>query len=157
MSEVIKTSYRNVDIEYSEPLDRWVCFLESQRYEKESLSMLKKRIDAWYKSEANFSRTPVLDTQKDYRSNVYGRSFTVTSVTDEGDWWLIDSRGDRSKMDAKYVSRYCADTEANRCTLVAANRLVEQALGLQKQAEEMVKTCSPVVFTKPNANVPSKP
>lgn len=139
MSDQIKTTYKGVDITYSEHGDIWDCEHVTKKYQHESLSKVKDRIDAWIKAENTFERfTALRISTASYGKQKFGNVVTVTSRTEDGDLWVTED-GDRSKIDKRYIdSHIVADTSENRARvgIVLAKR--EEIGLLERQVKAVI-------------------
>jgi hypothetical protein len=100
--EEIKIDYRGFEINYNEEYERWKCEINPNKwFEKQTLKECKKSIDGFLKRETDFQRIDV------YRTVGWGSErflkVTITSITEEGEVWIREEKGERSKVERKYL------------------------------------------------------
>ena len=94
----IQTEYRGFIITFSEQNETWLCELKPESfYSKEKLSEVRKRIDKFLKDESEFKDMDAIIFGNDYRATGFTK-VTITSVTDSGEAWVKDAKGNRQKL-----------------------------------------------------------
>lgn len=94
--------YKGIKVWYDDHFELWECELDRDRnrmIQKKEIGELRKRIDEFVRKEKNFKRFEVIRLGTGFSSRSRrGEVLTVTSITDDGEYWTTDSEGTRNKL-----------------------------------------------------------
>lgn len=93
----IGTEYKTIKIIYSEWEEKWEAGLGGREFADSSLKKVKERIDAFLKKENAFSRVKAR-YMENYRSDEQYEPITITSITEDGEVWIVAAKGERRKI-----------------------------------------------------------
>ena len=96
MDTEIKTSYKDFSVIYIEFNDGWRARSGDIDFRGGSLADVKKKIDVHLRKESKFKNMEAFKFDG-YNNDRKLVKVTITSVTDEGDIWIKNARGSRSK------------------------------------------------------------
>lgn len=109
----IEVEYRGFRIWYLEGGNEWGCILrEGKELKKEGLAQVKESIDKFLKKEENFQRFDVYWLGYHYGSKASVGTYTVTSITSDGDYWTVDNKGNRRKCRPNEIYKLTPENKA---------------------------------------------
>ena len=141
----IAVIYKGLNIYFNEDSNRWIIS-EDGHSNYESLVKAKARIDRACKED--FTRYTILKlTSKGFVE------VTVTSVTDGGEYWIINETGRRERLNGKYGwgNGYYLDTPENREKLTEISLLQNEQAQLVDRIKSLINKL-PSIFSKEQKN-----
>lgn len=134
--------YKNIKIWYDDYGERWECELGGKRFGKETLKEVRVRIDKFFKAEKQFERFNTIYIGGGWRGKETFDVVTVTSQTEDGDYWTVNKDGKRSK---ETPSQLVMDTPDNQAVVEKIKTLMAEQESLQEREKKMLNslTCFP--------------
>lgn len=103
-----------------------------------TLENAEAAIDRHLKANRKIERLPVFISEQKYRGGAY-KEAEITSITESGDIWTVDKKGNRSKISADY--NFCCEiTDGNKAIINDVLSLGEKAKSITAEAAELIKT-----------------
>jgi len=126
--------YKGVEVWYQDNTEQWECELAGAKnpiYGREKIKDVRKRIDKFIKVEKEFDRfEAIILTNPNFREQAF-KIVTVTSQTEGGEYWTIDTKKKRSRESGKQLA---LNTPENREVVKRVTDMKAKAKTLDKEA-----------------------